>query len=794
MKGLYFTDPQLSAKTPSGRTDNFPVAAYKKFYEIGLIIKRENVEAVFIGGDLFNTPRISLKYAGEIAKLIKTWDVPVYVVPGNHDIYGYNIDTIDQTILGMFEKTGVVELLTRDNPVTFDIKGVVDDYTVCFEGQEYYEKIDTVNVQQDYDVKNISADFKVLIPHGMLLEKPFHPDVPYALLKDVAQFSNADVIFGAHYHPGWPTQTINGVTFINPGSLLRMERSLHNQTAMPKVVVFAIEENNGALGFNHKEIQLTVAQKGDQVFDFTSKQQKQQTQTLLTSFKSSLQGATLLTNVTSIPDMIKAVATACSVDNVVLNQALNFVTSVNISGDEDVPDIAGYVEKTHRIWIKRVVITNYQSHKDTVIEFKEGLNVIVGESNQGKTAILRAIEWCLYNSPGGADFIRTGENLCSVVVEFSDGSIIKRERTKSSAGTYETDTPHPIDPLKVEHRLFKGFTNAIPVDIANIHQMPKVYLAKDLQVNLNVSSQLDGAFLLQESGANKAAAIGRLVGVESIDSAIKEVSKQVKAAQRDIKTYEQMRDNNMEELKKFTDLDDMNKLIQVMEFLIAAAKTTEVSIEELQVLDEEYVKCQAEILAVQQELEELPDIDIHIPLIDKAIVLMHELRFLREVLQKYITAVDARYKGETVLGWIPKSDEYDGLILEAEILMKDINNANDLRKQRVAIYKELQEEQDKLNNFVDVDQLDAVHELLHKKNQDLHELWKLWAQLHNLRIVIEQEEDSVKHFDDRVKHYEDEVKQVELEMERYLTEVGVCPTCGTQLSSDHMNHIIGRDK
>ena len=81
MRGLYFTDPQLSAKSPSGRLDNFPVTAYKKLYEIGMLIKRDNIDYVFCGGDLFNTPRISLKYAGDIAKLMKSWNVPIYVVP-----------------------------------------------------------------------------------------------------------------------------------------------------------------------------------------------------------------------------------------------------------------------------------------------------------------------------------------------------------------------------------------------------------------------------------------------------------------------------------------------------------------------------------------------------------------------------------------------------------------------------------------------------------------------------------------------------------------------------------------
>ena len=54
--------------------------------------------------------------------MIKSWQIPVYVVPGNHDIEGYTIDTIDQTKLGLLAKAGEVKLLTRDNPVVLNIK------------------------------------------------------------------------------------------------------------------------------------------------------------------------------------------------------------------------------------------------------------------------------------------------------------------------------------------------------------------------------------------------------------------------------------------------------------------------------------------------------------------------------------------------------------------------------------------------------------------------------------------------------------------------------------------------
>ena len=83
------------------------------------------------------------------------------------------------------------------------------------------------------------------------------------------------------------------------------------------------------------------------------------------------------------------------------------------------------------IFITKVELENFQSHKNSVIEFDRGLNVILGNSDSGKTAIIRAIKWAIYNEPQGLSYIREGESSASVTVYFNTGAILKRYRTKS---------------------------------------------------------------------------------------------------------------------------------------------------------------------------------------------------------------------------------------------------------------------------------------------------------------------------------------------------------------------------
>ena len=78
--------------------------------------------------------------------------------------------------------------------------------------------------------------------------------------------------------------------------------------------------------------------------------------------------------------------------------------------------------------IHSIKIQNIQSHKDTQLEFNPGINAIVGSSNNGKSAILRALYWVVYNRPLGTDnllshwaFDKKGNQLASLSSVSSQG-------------------------------------------------------------------------------------------------------------------------------------------------------------------------------------------------------------------------------------------------------------------------------------------------------------------------------------------------------------------------------------
>ncbi|MCX7921810.1 MAG: AAA family ATPase [Clostridia bacterium] len=165
--------------------------------------------------------------------------------------------------------------------------------------------------------------------------------------------------------------------------------------------------------------------------------------------------------------------------------------------------------------INKLIIENFQSHENTTLDFTKGLNVIIGPSDQGKSAVIRAIRWVLFNEPRGTDFIRQGALMARVAVEMNNGYTVVRERSKSK-NKYTVINPDG------NTMVLEGFGNDVPDEVVKAHGIPLVFLDNGINSSLNIGGQLEGPFLVSESAAVRAKAIGRLTGVHVIDKAIRD--------------------------------------------------------------------------------------------------------------------------------------------------------------------------------------------------------------------------------------------------------------------------------
>ena len=100
MRLLFFTDSHIRGTSPKNRKDDFVHTLEKKLEEIVDIIEANRVDYVLHGGDLFDRPDVSIAIVSRFSRVFKKIKVPMYVVSGNHDVYGHNPQTIGRTMIG----------------------------------------------------------------------------------------------------------------------------------------------------------------------------------------------------------------------------------------------------------------------------------------------------------------------------------------------------------------------------------------------------------------------------------------------------------------------------------------------------------------------------------------------------------------------------------------------------------------------------------------------------------------------------------------------------------------------
>lgn len=206
--------------------------------------------------------------------------------------------------------------------------------------------------------------------------------------------------------------------------------------------------------------------------------------------------------------------------------------------------------------ISTIIIKNFQSHRHTVLNLDEHVNVILGSSDVGKTAILRALGWVFFNEPQGTAFIRAGETSTSVELIYSDGYSVKRIRNKKFNG-YHINHPDFDEPKKLS-----GFGSSVPEEIQEITGVRKFEIADKIESPITYQTQLEGAFLLSESSIKKAKAIGAISNVNIIDRAIQIANSNIKDFRKNINTSEEALKNSEEQIKEYDNLDERKQNLE----------------------------------------------------------------------------------------------------------------------------------------------------------------------------------------------------------------------------------------
>ena len=143
--------------------------------------------------------------------------------------------------------------------------------------------------------------------------------------------------------------------------------------------------------------------------------------------------------------------------------------------------------------LRRITLENFMAHACTVIDLADGLTVLVGPNNCGKSAVVEALRTLCCND--NADhLLRHGAKQCAITVETDDGHVISWKR-KAATVWYEIDG-------EKQHRLKR----AVPDNLHEMLKLPKVETPAGDTFDVHFGLQKTPIFLLAEDACERKAA------------------------------------------------------------------------------------------------------------------------------------------------------------------------------------------------------------------------------------------------------------------------------------------------
>lgn len=233
--------------------------------------------------------------------------------------------------------------------------------------------------------------------------------------------------------------------------------------------------------------------------------------------------------------------------------------------------------------INKLKIQNLQSHKDTELEFSSGVNVIVGLTDAGKSAIMNALYWLTWNRPMGDDYISFWGGEMRVEVTMDNVKII---RLKSN-----TKNEYKVGKLNL-----KAFGTEVPSEVAQTLNMSTI----------NFKRQADDFFLLRNTAGEVAAHFNIIAHLDQIDIGISNTQRWIHNSAVEIKHNEESKKQLEEQLKEFAYLDKCEAEVEVLEKLQNDIITQTNACRELTTLIEDINELENEV-AEQNKVLKLED-------------------------------------------------------------------------------------------------------------------------------------------------------------------------------------------
>jgi len=379
------------------------------------------------------------------------------------------------------------------------------------------------------------------------------------------------------------------------------------------------------------------------------------------------------------------------------------------------------------------MIKNFESHKDTHLEFDPGVNTIVGENDTGKSAIIRALRLIINNDPSGLNYLPTWNKkaITENTLETFEGDIITRMRSKS------------INNYFFNEESLKAFGVGVPDEIIKALNMDEI----------NVQSQKEPDFLFSSTSGQIAKYLNKIVNLEVIDDIYNKLESKRRAANTDLVHHQEQLEKQNKELEKYAKLDQIEKKIERIESLEINYHLYQEKIKQVEsslfLIDQEnqsirklnlficYESKILELLSLNSKGMELGS------KLDKIIGLFSDIELIKEQNKQINIIIKEENKVKNLLLLCSNQVELEKKIKKITDLKSEIAYRN---KECVQCRKIMRQER-KVNTYLEL-------------CQTLKETESIYDKLQSLKIKIEEEKEQLKIAERNIKKYQDKFDKI----------------------------------
>lgn len=401
--------------------------------------------------------------------------------------------------------------------------------------------------------------------------------------------------------------------------------------------------------------------------------------------------------------------------------------------------------KVESQYLDSIELQNFRSHSNSTFKLSPGMNVILGESGNGKSDVIRSARLIAFNRPSGFRYKSWSADESDVT------KVIFRKGSKSIS---RLRASKKINKYMVNDESYNALGTSVPIEVSNALGLSEI----------NIQTQFEKFFLLQNTPGEVARKLNEVIGLDIIDESLSKINSIVSIASSEVTKIQSDIDTNTEKLKQYKDLSEIEELVN-----------------ELDSLKIKYDDSINDAMRLESILEELDDISEELSLLPNIEKIEKEVSCIKSLYQDWLNT-DIEEQRLNVLvtnagntkSRLAKID----VLLESEkdlILLKQLNNdcleVNEQIERLDYLIKDLKVTQHKisksnilLRSEKDVNELIVMQEELNLYSESTNKLDTMIRQAKTHAVRIKNTSSEISTFESKEK----ELKKI----------MKICPTCG----------------